>query len=160
MPLLLRLSLLWKCHMWYLYNLSSCLYNCRHPYHRWHYRWFHFAPHHFLCLYIYDLLFPLHFWTWSSFFFNYVFPLKNIFLGEFVVTFFLFFSVICISSLVLLTLASRLCEFSFSCTNKYWKIFANTTPNWQVFFLSPLLSLTYLYHGKLISFSFYPLYYP
>jgi hypothetical protein len=36
--------------------------------------------------------------------------------------------------------------FSFWCANRYWKIFVDTKANWQVLFLSPLLSLTYLYH--------------
>jgi hypothetical protein len=58
----------------------------------------------------------------------------------------LFSSVVYISSLVLLTLASGFCGLSFWCTNKYWKIFANTKANWQVTFISPLFSLTYLYY--------------
>jgi len=41
-------------------------------------------------------------------------------------TFFLFFSVVCIFSLVLKTLVGGFCGFSFSCTNKYRKIFVNT----------------------------------
>jgi len=60
--------------------------------------------------------------------------------------FFPFSSAIYISSLVILTLADGFCGLSFWCTNRYWKIFANTKANWQVSFLSPLLSLTYLYH--------------
>jgi len=51
-------------------------------------------------------------------------------LGEFAATFFLISSVVYISSLVLLTLVGGFCEFSFWCTNKYWKIFANTKANW------------------------------
>jgi hypothetical protein len=43
-------------------------------------------------------------------------------------------------------LASGFYGFSFQCTNKYWMIFANTKAYWQVSFLSPLFSLTYLYH--------------
>jgi hypothetical protein len=39
---------------------------------------------------------------------------------------FLFFNVVYISFLVLLTLVGGFCGFSFSCTNKYRKIFANT----------------------------------
>jgi hypothetical protein len=39
-----------------------------------------------------------------------------------------------------------LCGFSLWCTNKYWKIFSNTKANWHVSFISPLVSLTYLYH--------------
>jgi hypothetical protein len=35
---------------------------------------------------------------------------------------------------------------SFLCTNKYWKIFANTKANWQISFWSPLFSSIYLYH--------------
>jgi hypothetical protein len=29
---------------------------------------------------------------------------------------------------------------------RYWKIFTNTKVDWQVSFLSPLFSLTHLYH--------------
>ncbi len=67
-------------------------------------------------------------------------------LGKSIATFFLFSNVVCISSLVLLTLAGGLCGFSFWYTNIYWKIFANTKADWQVSFLTPLFSLTYLYH--------------
>jgi succinate dehydrogenase hydrophobic anchor subunit len=58
----------------------------------------------------------------------------------------LFSNVVYISSLVLLTLVGGFYGFSFWCTNRYWKIFVNTEANWHVSFLSPLFSLTYLYH--------------
>jgi len=73
------------------------------------------------------------------------FLLKTLF-RESIAAFFMFTSVVYISSLVVLTLASGFCGLSFWCTNKYWKIFANTKANWHIYFLSPLLSLTYLYH--------------
>ncbi len=41
-------------------------------------------------------------------------------------TFFLFSSVVYISSLVILSLVGGFYGFSFWCTNKYWKTFANT----------------------------------
>jgi hypothetical protein len=64
LPLLLQLSLLWTCHLWYFCSLSNCMYNCWHcMYHYWHYKWFHSTSHHFLCPYIYALLFPLHSWA-------------------------------------------------------------------------------------------------
>ncbi len=47
------------------------------------------------------------------------------FLGESIVVLFLLSSVVCISSLVLLTLVGGLCGLSFSCTNEYRKVFAN-----------------------------------
>jgi hypothetical protein len=75
-----------------------------------------------------------------------LFFLLKTFLKFFVTTFFLFSSVVFISSLVLSTLVGGFYEFSFLCTNKYRKIFANTKADWQVSFLSPLLSLAYLYH--------------
>jgi hypothetical protein len=43
-------------------------------------------------------------------------------------------------------LAGGLCGFSFWCTNRYWNFFTNTKANWHVYFISPLFSLTYLYH--------------
>jgi hypothetical protein len=43
-------------------------------------------------------------------------------------------------------LANGFCGLSFWCINKYWKILSNTKANWHVYFLSPLFSLTYLYH--------------
>jgi hypothetical protein len=55
-------------------------------------------------------------------------------------------SVVYISSLILLTLVGGFYGFSFWCTNKYWKIFISTNVDWQVSFISPLFSLTYLYH--------------
>jgi len=58
----------------------------------------------------------------------------------------MFSNVVFISSLVLLTLVGGFYGFSFWCTNKYCKIFANTNADLQVSFLSPLFSLTYLYH--------------
>jgi hypothetical protein len=70
----------------------------------------------------------------------------RILLGKFTPTFFLFSSDVYIFSVVLLTLFGGFYGFSFLCTNKYWKIFANTKANWQVSFLSPLFSWTYLYH--------------
>jgi hypothetical protein len=101
LPLLLRLSLLWRCHLWYLYSLFSCLYNCWHyPYLCWHYKWFHFAFHHFLCPYIYALMFPLIPKREAPPSSTMFFFLKTFF-GEFVVAFFLFFNASYISSLVL-----------------------------------------------------------
>ncbi len=48
--LLPQLCLLWNCHLWYLCSLSCCLQYYWHcPYHCWHYKWFHFTPHRFLC---------------------------------------------------------------------------------------------------------------
>jgi hypothetical protein len=47
-------------------------------------------------------------------------------LGKSIATFFMFFNVICISSLILLTLVGGFYGFSFWCTNIYWKIFTNT----------------------------------
>jgi len=67
-------------------------------------------------------------------------------INEFIATFFLFSSVVYISSLVLFTLATGFCGFSFWCTNRYWKTFANIKVDWHASFLSPLFSLTYLYH--------------
>jgi hypothetical protein len=55
-----------------------------------------------------------------------LFFLLKTFLKFFVTTFFLFSSVVFISSLVLSTLVGGFYEFSFLCTNKYRKIFANT----------------------------------
>ncbi len=69
------------------------------------------------------------------------FFLKSLF-RDFAITFFLFSSVVCISCLVLFTLACGFCGFSFWWTNRYWKIFANINANWHVSFLSPLFSLT------------------
>jgi hypothetical protein len=43
LPLLPLLCLLWSCHLWYFCSLFGCLYHC------WHCRWFYYAPHHFLC---------------------------------------------------------------------------------------------------------------
>jgi hypothetical protein len=43
-------------------------------------------------------------------------------------------------------LVGGLCGFSFWCANRYRKMFAIIKANWQVSFLSPLFSLTYLYH--------------
>jgi hypothetical protein len=43
-------------------------------------------------------------------------------------------------------LVGGLCGFPFWCTNRYRKFFANTKVDWQVFFLSPLFSYTYVYH--------------
>jgi hypothetical protein len=43
-------------------------------------------------------------------------------------------------------LANGFGGISFWCTNRYSNFFANTKANWHVFFLSPLFSLTYLYH--------------
>ncbi len=75
-----------------------------------------------------------------------LFFLLRTILGEFAETFFLFSSAAYISSLVLLTLVGNFCGFTFWCTNIYWMIFANTNVDWHVSFLSPLFSLTYLYH--------------
>ncbi len=79
-------------------------------------------------LFIFNLslrLFLPEFYSYSiSFFF-----LKSL-LGEFVVAFFLFSSDVFISSLDLLTLVAGLCGLSFWCTNRYWKIFANTKADW------------------------------
>jgi hypothetical protein len=68
------------------------------------------------------------------------------FFGKSVITFFLFSNAIYIFSLIFKTLANGFCGFSFWCTNKYWNIFTNSNSDWHVSFLSPLLSLTYLYH--------------
>jgi hypothetical protein len=77
-----------------------------------------------------------------------VFPFSTLFflLKESVATFFLFSSVVWISFLVLLSLVGGFYGFSFWCTNRYQKIFSNTNANWQVYLLSPLLSLTYFDH--------------
>jgi hypothetical protein len=45
-----------------------------------------------------------------------------------------------------LTLACGFFGFSFWWTNRYLNIFTNIRVDWHVSFLSPLLSLTYLYH--------------
>jgi hypothetical protein len=96
-----------------------------------------------LCPYICALLFFLHSWAWGSSL-TFFFLLRT--LGKFATTFFLLSNVVYISSLVLLTSVNGFCGFSFWCTNKCRKIFANIKANWHVSFLSPLLSLTYLYH--------------
>jgi hypothetical protein len=54
-----------------------------------------------------------------------LFFLLRTLIGESMATFFLFFSIIYISS-VFLTLTNGFCGLSFWCTTKYWKIFANT----------------------------------
>ncbi len=51
--------------------------------------------------------------------FSTLFFLSKSFLGKFDVAFFLFSNVVCISSLVHLTLVGGFCGFSFWCTNKY-----------------------------------------
>jgi hypothetical protein len=68
------------------------------------------------------------------------------FLKYFVTTFLLLCNITCISSLFLLTLACGFYGLSFWWTNKYLQIFASIKANWQVSFVSPLFSLTYLYH--------------
>jgi hypothetical protein len=73
------------------------------------------------------------------------FLLKALF-GDSVSTFRVFSNATYISSLVLLTLACGFYGFSFWWINKYFKIFANIRVNRHVSFLSPLFSLTYLYH--------------
>jgi len=50
--------------------------------------------------------------------------------GKFVTIFFLFSNVVYISFVVILTLAGGFYGLSFWCTNKYWKIFANTKVDW------------------------------
>jgi hypothetical protein len=124
MPLFPWLSLLWRCHLWYCCNLSNFLYHWWHyPNHYWYCIRFHSTPHHFLCPQIYAFLFLLHSWTWGSSILNSVLPLS-------IIVFFLFSSVVYISSLVFLTLAGALCGLSFWCTNKYWKFFANIKAYW------------------------------
>ncbi len=115
LPLLPWLSLLWRCHLWYYYSLSNFMYHCQH------YTWFHSAPHHFLCPQICVL--PLEHEAPPS---STLFFLLKALLGESVTTFFLFSNVVYISSLILFTLASGLYGLSFGCTNKYSNIFANT----------------------------------
>jgi hypothetical protein len=75
-------------------SLMVPLYQC------WHCKWFHFAPCNFLCLYLcvsYSLFTLKHEAPPSSTLFFFL----KAFLGEFVATFFLFSSVVYISSLVL-----------------------------------------------------------
>jgi hypothetical protein len=52
--------------------------------------------------------------------------LLRTFFKESTAIFFVFFSVVYISSLVHLTLTDGFCGLSFWCITKYWKIFANT----------------------------------
>jgi hypothetical protein len=109
-------------------------------YHYWHFRWFHSTPHHFLKSVLSCSFFTLELEVPPSstlFFF-----LRTLFRKS-ATTFFLFSSVVYISSWVLLTLGGGFYGLSFWCTNTYWKIFANTNVDWHV---SPLFSLTYLYH--------------
>ncbi len=113
LPLLLQLSFLWNCHLWYFCIRFGCLYNYWHyPYHYWHCRWFHFALHHFLCPYIYAIMFLFTFELEAPPSSTLFFLLKTLF-KESIVAFFLFSSIVCISSLVLLTLAGDLSRFSF-----------------------------------------------
>ncbi len=42
-----------------IYGIIVSLFNC--SYHCWHYKWFHFSSHHFLCPQIYIFLFPFHY---------------------------------------------------------------------------------------------------
>ncbi len=114
-------------------------------YHYWHWKWFHFALHQFLCPCFHAFLFPLHSWTWGFSFHNFVFLLKSI---SWWVCFNLLSIFQCCLHLPLSskTLVGGFYGFSFWCRNRCWKIFANTKVDWQVFFLSPLFSLTYLYH--------------
>ncbi len=108
--LLPHLSFLWTCHLWYLCSLSSCLYHCWHcMYHDWHYKWFHFAPHHFLCLYFYSLLFLFTHERKVPPSSTLFFLLRTLF-GKSIATFFLF---VCISSLIFFTLANGFYGFSF-----------------------------------------------
>jgi hypothetical protein len=58
-----------------------------------------------------------------------LFFLLKALLGKSVIFFFLFSNDVYISSLVLLTMVGSLCGFSFWCTNRYWKIIANTNVN-------------------------------
>ncbi len=61
----------------------------------------------------------------STFFF-----LLRAFFEHSVTTLFLFSNVLCISSLVILTLAYGFCGFSFWWTNKYLNFFASIKANW------------------------------
>ncbi len=74
------------------------------------------------------------------------FFLSRAVLRDFATTFLLFSNVSYISFLILLTLACGFYGFSFWWTNKYLTIFASIKVDWHVSFLSPLFSLTYLYH--------------
>jgi hypothetical protein len=65
-----------------------------------------------LCIQIYVLLFPLHSWTWGSFFLNSILPLQSTYWKAYC-NFLMFFSVVYISSLVLLTLVDGFYELSF-----------------------------------------------
>jgi hypothetical protein len=103
---------------WEHVSLSGCLYKYWHcSYHCWHYKWFHSTLHHFLCLYIYVILFFLHTWARVPPSSTLLFFLRTL-LKEFATTFFLFSSVVYISSLVFLTLVDGFYGFSFWCTNK------------------------------------------
>ncbi len=119
MPLCLQLSFLQRCHLQYLYSLSGYLYHCWHSlYQCRHGRWCHFALIT-LCALIFilscSLLTPKPKAPPSLA----LFFLLRTFFGDYIVAFFLFSNATYISSLVLFTLASGFCGFSFWWTNKY-----------------------------------------
>ncbi len=109
---LFQLSFLWICHLWCLYNLFGCMYHC------WHSKWCHSAPHHFLCpcFYAFCSLLILELEVPPS---STVFFLLKALIKDSIATFFLFSSVVCISSLVVFTLAGGFYGFSFWWTNRY-----------------------------------------
>jgi hypothetical protein len=108
-----HLSFMWRCHLWYLCSLYSCMYHYwQCPYHCWHCRWFHSTLHHFYALtsMLSCSLFALK--PEAPFSSTLFFLLKTL-LRESATSFFLFSSVVYISSLVLLTLVGGFCGFSF-----------------------------------------------
>ncbi len=124
LPLLHQLSLMWRCHLWYLLplfpqmfflwscdlwyfcSLFWCLYNC------WHFKWFHSTPIIF-CALTFVLSCSLFTFKLEAPPSSTLFFLLRAFLREFIIAFFLFSSVICITFLVFKTLANGLCGFSF-----------------------------------------------
>ncbi len=129
LPLLPQLSLLWKCLLWYWCSLSNCytingtaltivgtIDGSTLP---------------LITFCAFKFVFSCSFFTpelelppSSTLFFF----LKTL-LREYVAAFFMFSSVVYVSSLVLLTLVGGLCGLSFWCINKYWNVFANTKAN-------------------------------
>ncbi len=138
LPLLFQLSFLWICHLWYLlflllllcllfiYGISVVsLIICTIVGTTYGFT----LAFIIFCALIYVLSYS--FFTLepkappsSTLFF-----LLKALLGKSVIFFFLFSNDVYISSLVLLTMVGSLCGFSFWCTNRYWKIIANTNVN-------------------------------
>jgi len=139
LPLFPHLSFLWRWHLWYLYILPTYFYQC------WHCKWCRSPPIIFwalaFVLFCFFLTLDLEVPPSSAKFF-----LLRTLLGNFVAAFLLFSNVAYISFVVFLTLACGFFGFSFWWTNRYLNIFTNIRVDWHVSFLSPLLSLTYLYH--------------